>query len=107
MFLPPLPRTAEGDSDEPDRVNRRRYGGALTVRGWRPTRSLTELSDGTVDNSKAMLDQAFADLADIGFTAVKADVPQGMTADEYRRLDQQLRADPIAQPVQLALRRNC
>ena len=40
--------------------------------------------DGTVDNSKAVLDHAFADLADIGFTAVKADVPQGMTADEYR-----------------------
>jgi inosose dehydratase len=40
--------------------------------------------DGTVDNSKAVLDQAFADLADIGFTAVKADVPEGMTADEYR-----------------------
>ena len=63
--------------------------------------------DGTVDNSKAVLDQAFADLADIGFTAVKADVPEGMTADEYRRLDQQLRAGPIAQPVQLALRRDC
>jgi inosose dehydratase len=40
--------------------------------------------DGRVDNSKAALDQAFADLADIGFTAVKADVPHGMTADEYR-----------------------
>ena len=40
--------------------------------------------DGTVDNSMAALDHAFADLADIGFTAVKADVPQGMTADEYR-----------------------
>ena len=39
--------------------------------------------DGTVDNSRAMLDQAFAELADIGFTAVKADVPEGMTADEY------------------------
>jgi inosose dehydratase len=40
--------------------------------------------DGTVGKSRAVLDQAFADLADIGFTAVKADVPQGMTADEYR-----------------------
>ena len=30
-----------------------------------------------------MLDQAFAEFADIGFTAVKADVPEGMTADEY------------------------
>jgi inosose dehydratase len=39
--------------------------------------------DHTVDKSKAVLDQAFADLADIGFTAVKADVPDGMTADEY------------------------
>jgi inosose dehydratase len=39
--------------------------------------------DRIVDNSKAALEQAFAELADIGFTAVKADVPQGMTADEY------------------------
>jgi inosose dehydratase len=40
--------------------------------------------NGTVDNSRAALDQAFAELADIGFTAIKADVPEGMTADEYR-----------------------
>ncbi len=33
--------------------------------------------------SKAVFDQAFADFADIGFTAVKADVPEGMTAAEY------------------------
>lgn len=39
--------------------------------------------DGKVDKSKAVFDQAFADFADIGFTAVKADVPEGMTADEY------------------------
>ena len=37
----------------------------------------------TAGNSKMLLDQAFADLAEIGFTAVKADVPEGMTADEY------------------------
>ena len=39
--------------------------------------------DGKVDKSKAVFDQAFADFADIGFTAVKADVPEGMTAAEY------------------------
>ncbi len=33
--------------------------------------------------SKAVFEQAFADFADIGFTAVKADVPEGMTAAEY------------------------
>jgi inosose dehydratase len=40
--------------------------------------------DGTVDTSNAALDQAFAELADVGFTAVKADVPDRMPADEYR-----------------------
>ena len=30
-----------------------------------------------------MFDEAFADFADIGFTAVKADVPEGMSASEY------------------------
>ncbi len=39
--------------------------------------------DGYVDKSKAVFDQAFADFADIGFTAVKADVPEGMTATDY------------------------
>ena len=38
--------------------------------------------DGKVDKSR-VFDQAFADFADIGFTAVKADVPEGMTAAEY------------------------
>jgi len=33
--------------------------------------------DGKVDKSKEVFDQAFADFADIGFTAVKADVPEG------------------------------
>jgi hypothetical protein len=31
--------------------------------------------DGTVDNSKAVLDQAFADLADIGFTGSRPTCP--------------------------------
>ena len=44
--------------------------------------------DGTVDKSKAVLDQAFADLADIGFTAVKADVPRGHDRRRIPRLDQ-------------------
>ena len=35
------------------------------------------------DKSKAVFDEAFADFAAIGFTAVKADVPDGMTAAEY------------------------
>ena len=39
--------------------------------------------DGKVDKSKEVFDQAFADFADIGFTAVKADVPEGMTAADY------------------------
>src|SRR5687768_5810949 len=39
--------------------------------------------DGKVDKSKEVFDQAFADFADIGFTAVKADVPEGMSAPEY------------------------
>jgi inosose dehydratase len=39
--------------------------------------------DGQVDKSKEVFDQAFADFAEIGFTAVKADVPDGMTAAAY------------------------
>ena len=39
--------------------------------------------DGKVDKSKEVFDQAFADFADIGFTAVKADVPDGMAAADY------------------------
>ena len=39
--------------------------------------------DGKVDKSKEVFDQAFADFAGIGFTAVKADVPEGMSATEY------------------------
>lgn len=33
--------------------------------------------------TKENLDPAFADIAEIGFSAVKADVPAGMTTDEY------------------------
>jgi inosose dehydratase len=39
--------------------------------------------DGKVDKSKEVFDQAFADFADIGFTAVKTDVPEGMSVTEY------------------------
>ena len=39
--------------------------------------------DGKVDKSKKVFDQALADFADIGFTAVKADVPDGMPVTEY------------------------
>jgi inosose dehydratase len=38
---------------------------------------------GKVDKSKEVFDQAFAHFADIGFTAVKADVPDGMPVAEY------------------------
>ncbi len=39
--------------------------------------------DGRINKSKEVFDEAFADFADIGFTAVKADVPEGMPAGEY------------------------
>lgn len=39
--------------------------------------------DGKVDKSREVFEQAFADFSDIGFTAVKADVPEGMAAAEY------------------------
>ena len=39
--------------------------------------------DGRLDKSRATFDEAFADLAAIGFPAVKADVPDDMTAAEY------------------------
>lgn len=39
---------------------------------------------GQVDKSRAVFDQAFRDFAAIGIRAVKADVPEGMGAAEYR-----------------------
>jgi len=39
--------------------------------------------DGQVDKSPEVFAQAFADFAEIGFTAVKADVPEGMSAAAY------------------------
>ena len=39
--------------------------------------------DGRINKSKEVFDEAFADFADIGFTAVKADVPEGMPVGEY------------------------
>jgi inosose dehydratase len=36
-----------------------------------------------VDKSKEAFDQAYKDFADIGFTAVKADVPVGMSTADY------------------------
>jgi inosose dehydratase len=38
---------------------------------------------GRIDKSRATFDEAFADYAEIGFTAVKADVPDGMSAADY------------------------
>jgi inosose dehydratase len=37
-----------------------------------------------VGRTKEVLDQAFRELSAIGFTAVKADIPEGMTVAEYR-----------------------
>ena len=39
--------------------------------------------DGKVDKSREVFEEAFADFAAIGYTAVKADVPEDMTAAEY------------------------
>ena len=39
--------------------------------------------EGVVDKSRKAFEEAFGDLAAIGFTAVKADIPDGMTASEY------------------------
>lgn len=39
---------------------------------------------GRTDKSKAVFERAFTDFAAIGIKAVKADVPEGMTAAEYR-----------------------
>ena len=41
--------------------------------------------NGRVEKSRAVFDEAFADFAKIGFEAVKADVPDGMGAQEYLR----------------------
>ncbi|MCY1143154.1 sugar phosphate isomerase/epimerase [Actinoplanes sp. Pm04-4] len=38
----------------------------------------------TAGKTREVLDEAFGDFHAIGFTAVKADVPEDMTADEYR-----------------------
>lgn len=43
------------------------------------------LVGGKVDRSEAVLDAAFAELSAIGFAAVKADVPPGMSTDAYLR----------------------
>jgi inosose dehydratase len=65
------------------------YQAAATVPAVRRTPRLAAnpipywARDGKVDKSKEVFDQAFADFADIGFTAVKADVPDGMTAADY------------------------
>lgn len=39
--------------------------------------------EGRIDKSRAVFDEAFRDYAAIGFTAVKADVPEDMGAEEY------------------------
>ena len=38
---------------------------------------------GKIDKSREVFETAFADFAEIGFTAVKADVPEGMSPEEY------------------------
>jgi len=39
---------------------------------------------GARGKSREVFEEAFTDFQQIGFTAVKADIPEGMTADEYR-----------------------
>ena len=56
--------------------------------------------------SREVFEQAFRDFPDIGYTAVKADVPEGMTRGGVPRLDRRLRPGAVAQPVQLAVRRD-
>jgi inosose dehydratase len=43
------------------------------------------LRNGQVDRSAPVLEEAFAELAAIGFRAVKADLPEGMSPEEYTR----------------------
>ena len=38
---------------------------------------------GKIDKSREVFETAFADFAEIGFTAVKADLPEGMSPQEY------------------------
>ena len=38
---------------------------------------------GKIDKSREVFEAAFADFAEIGFTPVKADVPEGMGPEEY------------------------
>ncbi len=61
--------------------------GPAAVRQHRPRLAANPIPywsrNGRVDKSKEVFDGAFADLAAIGFTAVKADVPDGMAAQDY------------------------
>ncbi|WP_299037671.1 sugar phosphate isomerase/epimerase [uncultured Pseudokineococcus sp.] len=43
------------------------------------------LRDGVADKSPEVLEQAFRDFREIGFRAVKADIPEGMTPHDYER----------------------
>lgn len=43
------------------------------------------LRDGEADKSPKVFEQAFRDFHEIGFRAVKADIPEGMRPDEYAR----------------------
>ena len=69
-----------------------------TPRASPPTRSRT--GPGRARRGRCS-SEAFRDFQEIGFTAVKADVPEGMTAGRVPRLDRRLRPGAVAQPVQL------
>ena len=56
----------------------------------------------TAGKTREVFEEAFRDFQEIGFTAVKADVPDGMTRGGVRRLDRRLRPVAVAEPVQLA-----
>ena len=75
------------------------------VRGWPSTRSPTGWPTGTPDRSTATLGAALTELADIGYQAVKADVPTDMPAEHYLSWLRRLRPEPVVEPVLRIVRR--
>lgn len=68
------PIDRQGGRPAPDRPRKRRIA-ANPIPYWS--------RDGRIDKSRQVFEEAFADFAAIGFTAVKADVPDDMTASDY------------------------
>ena len=63
------------------------------------------LAGGTPDRSTATLGRAFSELAEIGYQAVKADVPYDMAADELPAVVAELRPGPGVEPLLRLVRR--